>query len=398
LKNPQNRSSEAEESPHESVYLSGEEQHHQQESCIAQVFHELEQTALSVESEQSEDIIISPALADNASSSRSNSSGDPSQPVSPEPIVSPNPSSPVNASVALAVTSNQAAVDTNYWGRVAGFTTPSVTSLPTSPRGYQSVYETPLSLPPLPESQVVSPAVDLRRHLNNSTLSVRKSRIAEVSDLRNDKLCLQVFGFWKSQVLLNRIDSLVDRLESTRKASETVLNDNNQLRARLVELENAIKVVHSIPRKDASTSTEDDMLVAPTKPAISVPIPKASSNSPTIAYSTPLSQPSLASGFLTPVSSSGTPVLKPSIVPISIATPLPPSAEARRSWEDYLRPSSDLVVSNENKPDVSPTFSPNMGVPKPAMTRDKLRSISDDLQKLSESLALAERRRRDNLS
>ena len=381
------------------------------ESHLEQEFHEAIEYVepddalepLSVDSR-----MVSSAFAENPYSQGEDSSDTSGRPVSPDLIVSPNPMSPANgprdppshepprqpadlATLLGLVTPNQ-----------TGFVTPTEASLVASPRGHKSAFATPVSRPPLPEALLQTQHSASKKDPNRSVSSTSfRSRISEVAELRNDKICLQVFTFWRSEVLKGRVEVLTDRLDATAKASELILNENVKLKARITELEHAIKIVNSFEKKSVGTdSTDLDSVPLHVPPSQAPPVPPSPDTQASFA-TVMTRQPSVggaASGFLTPVSASMSPAMRPVNIPMD-------QENHRRNWEDYLRPSSELPSTGTAPPfsdlgvlKLSPaktptTLTPNiMSVQPPALSKDKLKAISDDLQKLTESLSVMNKR------
>lgn len=352
--------------------------------------------------------MVSSAAAENAYSQDEDSSDTSDRPVSPDLIVSPNPMSPANGhrDPPCQEKPQQPADLATRLGLVTpnqtGFVTPMEASLVASPRDHKSAFATPVSLPPLPESVSQTPHSTSKRDPNRSVSSTSfRSRISEVAELRNDKLCLQVFTFWRSDVLKGRVEVLTDRLDATAKASELILNENGKLKARITELEHSIQIMNSIEKKSVGTdSTDLDSVPIPMPPPQAPPIPPSPDTQ--ASYATVMTrQPSVggaASGFLTPVSASMSPAMRPVNIPID-------QENHRRNWEDYLRPSSELPSTGTAMPfsdlgvlKLSPARTPTTQTPNimslqpPALSKDKLKAISDDLQKLTESLSVMNKR------
>ena len=354
-------------------------------------------------------MLISSAIAENASSHLNQSSEGSGRPSSPDFIVSPNPMSPAGAAIPAPATRN------------VGFASISngQESSPVSPRDFKTAFATPVSA--VPESSNTS-SLTSNRQLDRSGASLYPSRLADVAELRNDKLCIQIFSFWRSQVMKDKIDNLRGQLTAAGRASELILAENAKLKARVAELEHAITVVHSAPEVEShtvSTGSEDLSMSMPHQlPPSSFESPRPSQTA--INFVTPPSHtsPLRHSGFVSPLSAQASP-MRPS--PINIATPttLTNIPEPRRNWEEYLRPSSELrlpfpaqpdsllgrpswpapvsmpvqptslSVAKENVPDIGSLSSPS-----PAFSKDKLKAISADLQKLSDSLASVDLKRR----
>ena len=218
---------------------------------IEPIFLDAEEFAVS---ERSESLPLSPgamlissAIAENASSHLNQSSEGSGRPSSPDFIVSPNPMSPAGAAIPAPAT------------RYVGFASISngQESSPVSPRDFKTAFATPVSA--VPESSNTS-SLTSNRQLDRSGASLYPSRLADVAELRNDKLCIQIFSFWRSQVMKDKIDNLRGQLTAAGRASELILAENAKLKARVAELEHAITVVHSAPEVEShtvSTGSED---------------------------------------------------------------------------------------------------------------------------------------------
>ena len=188
-----------------------------------------------------------------------------------------------------------------------------------------------------------------------------RSRIGEIAELRNEFLMLQVFFVWRFDAMKSNSDQLKMKLDDAGKASEIILNDNIGLKARLVELERAISIVQSIPLKSVGTDTTD----------LAEPLFKTPVAAPVFPPMTPPVQTSNwqdTEGFMTPISegpeSPGIPVA------ISIATPR--DEEPKKDWQEFTRPSVAAP--------------PPFANPAVSTRKEKLRAISEDLTRLTESL------------
>jgi hypothetical protein len=72
-------------------------------------------------------------------------------------------------------------------------------------------------------------------------------------------------------------------------------------------------------------------------------------------------------------------IAPPPTEPESLPVVHPPVFQERRSWEDYLRPSSEILQSPESLLGSIP--------PTGRLSRERVKAISDDLQKLTESIS-----------
>lgn len=171
----------------------------------------------------------------------------------------------------------------------------------------------------------------------------RRSRLAEISAVRARYLALQVFFQWRLDVLRSKYDETLAKLSEAGSASSVILSENTRLKTRLSELENAIAIVESVPKQSVSTSTSDLF-------------PSASSTPMIEEFMTPPSRPvDIPEEFLTPDSA--------------------PRYEPKRNWESYSRPTS---IAQKTPPSST------------SGRKEKLKAITEDLFKLSESLAVVD--------
>jgi hypothetical protein len=188
-----------------------------------------------------------------------------------------------------------------------------------------------------------------------------RSHLLALSEAKLQFLKLQVFTVWRQDILRSKVESQRFKLEEASRASELILSENDRLRQRLQELETAISIVQSIPTSSVATSTTDLPLI-PRLPITVTPPPKAEELS---AFMTPQSRGAeIPSEFVSP---------EPA--PISIATP----GRQKKNWEDCVRPSV-----RESGVEPRPAFVPSP--PAQLSKREKLKAITEDLFKLSESL------------
>lgn len=276
---------------------------------------------------------VNSAVAEFATSSKHSSDcGD--RPVSPDLIVSPNPLSPQTAPAKLPELAGRIS-------RIAPVSDPVPEPAPEAEE-FKSASATPL------QSYVI-PRVSSRSHL------------LALSEAKLQFLKLQVFTVWRQDILRSKVESQRFKLEEASRASELILSENDRLRQRLQELETAISIVQSIPTSSVATSTTDLPLI-PRLPITVTPPPKAEELS---AFMTPQSRGAeIPSEFVSP---------EPA--PISIATP----GRQKKNWEDCVRPSV-----RESGVEPRPAFVPSP--PAQLSKREKLKAITEDLFKLSESL------------
>ena len=303
-----------------------------------------------------ENELLSSAIVELPESVEEASSDVSHRPDSPEFIVSPNPGSPSRFSPPIPGAMSIAVQEVNQLPEAVAI----------NPEEFKSATATPVQTAVVPEPAPVVPAV------RSATLP--RSRILQVAEGKNKVLILQVFGVWRFEALNSKIEAVRAKLDAAGKASEVILKDNATLKARVAELEHAITVVQSVPMKSQATGTED------LQGFISVP-------------STPPVKPNMVSGFATPVSN-------PVSIPASVrefASPdavrvasTPPQGPVKLSWEDYLRPSV--------KEQVPPAKQVNAAAPPVSDKKYKLQALSEDLSRLSESLAAVELKHRRPLN
>ena len=197
-----------------------------------------------------------------------------------------------------------------------------------------------------------SPPLVLEQEVPRNDPRVR-SRLGELSAVRARYLALQVFFQWRLDVLRAKYDETLAKLSEAGSASSVILSENTRLKTRLSELENAIAIVESVPKQSVSTSTSD--------------LFPSSSSTPLIEeFMTPPSRPvDIPEEFLTPDSA--------------------PRYEPKRNWESYSRPTS----ITQKTPPSSTTDRKD-----PTARKEKLKAITEDLFKLSESLAVVDLKRR----
>jgi len=269
------------------------------------------------------------AIAEHASS-EAGSEGCSDRPSSPELAVSPNPMSPERGAVPIREDA----------GRIVKALTPSP-----------------------PPQQVVQPTLTAAPQVTRASSGPRvKSRLAELSTARSQYMMLQVFSVWRVDVLRSKYEETLSKLAEAGNASSLILTENARLKTRLQELERAIAIVESVPKQSVSTSTVDILptVSSASTPRVTVP-PKLEE------FMTPPSRAvELPEEFMTPDS----------------APRYEPEPVNKRNWETYLRPSA---VS------VTPPFVSNSKKDPPTVGRkEKLKAITEDLYKLSESLAVVD--------
>lgn len=145
-----------------------------------------------------------------------------------------------------------------------------------------------------------------------------QSRLQQVAQLANAILCLQVFSVWRCEVLKARISEANAKISSVGEASRLILEENESLRHELEELRK------QLPSKP--TQSDASIQIDPIQGAIARGYLSPPGNAESI-------------GFLTPLSSRGSPLP----APISIATP------PKKSWDDYAKEGSA-------KPESSPAL------------------------------------------
>jgi hypothetical protein len=311
-----------------------------------------------------DDALVNSALVEHASS-KSSSGGCTDRPSSPELAISPNPTSPEPGRPMAR----------SIFGRIVNLKSPDIPQLSE------------------PNTAIVAPgaatAVESVVVHNRPLATSYRSRLEELAQARTRFLLLQVFSLWRTDVLRVKSDSMRAKLEGAAKASEIILNENSKLKQRLAELERAIAIVHSIPTSTVATGTED--LVQSFAVESSTPV-QASVGPKLEEFMTPPSRGvDIPAEFVTPDSA---PRYEPE--EINIGTP-PEEAARRRSWTNFLRPS--LLGK---APEAPPFKSPAPAVIEPVNPpvaggrKEKLKAITEDLFKLSESLAAVDTRlRRD---
>jgi hypothetical protein len=101
------------------------------------------------------------------------------------------------------------------------------------------------------------------------------------------------------------------------------------------------------------------------------------------AYATPVTMSPSYAEFATPYSSSAAP-------PFRTAVPLTPPGEVRRSWQDFLRPSRPPpFVEGADAPAVLPkTPLKERQKVAPRIDTEKLKLISQDIERLTQSISL----------
>ena len=388
-------------------------------------------------SNESLDLAISPsgrnldsAMAEFASSNLESSYHESDLPSTPGPIVSPNPGSPVGNS--MPVRRNSRSVEGGIFGIMSRVAAEApVAEAPSKPtlvdQSTQSVMD-PASSPPI------------------------RSRLMEVSELRNLQLCLRVLGVWRSEILKKKVELLREKVDLAGSASELVLEENERLKERVTELENAIIVTNGQTKSagvSVSTETMEDIFVQTPARVIAEEqgflTPSSSYGDPPVEFITPPSArqvPLLNLPTLAELPASIFEHARNTPTPINIATP---PQKIKSSWEAYLRPAGENRPPDarppdaHRAPDARSSLSPHMrnvanlpartvvetyakalaarsgvGAGKhlagelsisdsaefrtpsgsspgfsrePSMSKEKLREISSDLERLSESLA-----------
>ena len=312
-------------------------------------------------------------IAENASSEKDYSSDH--APSTPAPVVSPNPGSPSRG----------------FFGIISKLTR-SPTPSPLTPPA-----ETESAVPPVPTVELAVPpvpAIDSVDTMFVSTHSIKPSypsRLTEVAEQKNLKLCMQILAFWRSGIMKEKLDSANYQLDETSRASMIVLHENEALKSRIAELERAIVLTHDEAGQphgvSVSVGTEEDGFITP----------KDERN--ISEFATPHETP-MRNEFRTP-NREELPTLAnlPTTLFRSPRTP-------KSTWEDHLRPSAVkenfqkvpsrassklLEVSMDLQGGGTSTHptSANTAMPSrsSSISKEKLREISADLQRLSESLA-----------
>lgn len=306
--------------------------------------------------------LVSSAIAEMASSQSDGSSDELERPISPELALSPNPGSPAHQH-GRSETLQSRMQERGFVGRSIGNTAE-----------FKSAVATPVMEAVTPSSELTSPERSVLVHASSAVRkSSMKSRLVEVSDLRRQVMCQQLFGVWRTSVARDKYDRLRSKLEGVGKASELVLEENSRLKSRLLELESAITVLNaaSDSRRTVSTGTED--MVDPVTPPSEMVRPSAFATPAASMFS-----PSSRSEFVSPY----TAVTSRTVVPVSIATP---PREDRRSWQEYLRPSNPKSPLKERQ------LIESSSLAAPRIDKERLKSISEDLDKLSKSISLGRR-------
>ena len=249
----------------------------------------------------------------------------------PDPIVSPNPVSP---------SQEDNLPQTNIMDR---FT-----------KAEHTVYNVPIASSTPPGSIRFSSPVPV--HSARKPVPLETSRLVEVSSLRNSRLCLQVFSVWRSDVLKTKVDNLQSNLEMAGKASEIILAENDQLKAKLMELENQMLALRSqsipVPKPVEATAVQTDtnheLPVTPQKPLQDM------------------------NNFVTP------PSARSQLMSSAYITP--PEEPARRNWE------SVVSLSTTNNPPFPVRTSPIPLAVSQSPQSEKFRQLSNDIAKLTESI------------
>ena len=247
----------------------------------------------------------------------------------PGPIVSPNPQSPSESAPPKIVSTDPLIMPVC----VHSFQSPIID--PTPPGTIRFSGSTPVEHSKPPTS----------------------SRLIEISNLRNSRLCMQVFGVWRADMLKSKVDTLKSNLDLAGKASEIILAENDQLKTRLHDMEKHMETLKLVkPIKSIEIQTE--VPTTPQKPLqdISNFVTPPSARSQVLATST----------FITP----------------------PEEPALRRPWDSVL-PSTSIAP---------PIFSnPIKTSPLPIGTSpqsEKFRRISNDIAKLTESIGKFELRQK----
>ena len=249
----------------------------------------------------------------------------------PDPIVSPNPVSPSQA-------------EQFSYGEISN---------------NKDQLKNDLDMPPFPNPTPagsirfsVSPLPpDSARKTSASPPPIKSSRLMDTASLRNSRLCLQVFGVWRSDVLKTKVETLKTNLDMAGKASEIILTENDHLKTRLNELENQIQLLRlqqvPAPKKIDSiavqTDTQTEAPVTPQKllqdVSNFVTPPSAKSQLMSSAFITPPEEPRRNWESLVPIpnASMNPPFpVRPSPIPVSVSTS-PQSEKFRQISNDIAR-------------------------------------------------------------
>ena len=251
----------------------------------------------------------------------------------PDPIVSPNPVSPSQED------SHQHIIRA-----------PTPQYLTIQPR------EIPVAISTPPGSIRFSSSTLPMADSTTKTIPMKSSRLIEVADLRNSKLCLQVFGVWRSDVLKNKVETLNRNLDMAGKASEIILAENDQLKAKLEELTNYMR----------------DLSRQPVPAAIPMEAIAVQTDTPLEAPITPQRPLQDVSNFVTP------PSARSQLMTTSAF--ITPPEEPRRSWE------SVVSMNQPAQPAFQARSSPIPLPVSPSPQSEKFRQLSNDIAKLTESI------------
>lgn len=326
----------------------------------------------------SEGNLVDSAIAEFASSDEQ-SSGYSDRPVSPDLVVSPNPPSPHNASSSRL----------EHAGKILKaslVSDPGHAEAGAPSDDFKSAAATPLQSEVIPEEILIN-------SMSSGRLPIFRSRLMEVAEAKRKSLILQVFTVWRIDILKSKVDSQRFKLEDAARASDLILSENERLKARLDELEHAITIVQSIPTKSVSTSTSDTRSIPIMRPTVTPP-PSVAKMVETSAFMTPPSRGTeIPAEFVTPDSSYR---IEPDQISMATPTTIPVQA-SKKSWEEYLRPSARIAqpVPPFAAPRDPVVVAPSSSSQPPVGKRDKLKAITQDLFKLSESLQAVDLKRKD---
>jgi len=245
---------------------------------------------------------------------------------SPELAVSPNPVSPARASA------------------------------PGNPKGFSQTITTPQST------------------------SVQKlpapSRLVDISELRKSNLCMHVFSSWRVEVLRQQVESFRAELETVSRASEVILEENERLKKRITELEEAAALVAEMI--SAPPVTETTAYITPTGGNYNMSMHSSVFVSPmSVGYTSPIREVERVPH--------GTSSQTPAVINIATPTTLPqedPLVDTRKSWDEYLKAPFSLTPQAVASPGIIPVLRENVGRPK----SEKYKELSENLAKLTESI------------
>lgn len=333
---------------------------------------------------------VESVLAENASSCMESSSA--GQPCTPGPVVSPNPGSPV-------ISSNRGSREGGFFGILTRLGSNADASVPLP------VVEEVC----IPTAESEAPISANTTYLSTQSRPTYPSRLAEVADQKNLKLCMQILAFWRSGILKEKVDGLYMKLEKAGEASRVILSENDVLKNRVAELEKAIVLTNGrLEEKEAAskitTGTETiDLDTGGFLTPQQASIVTSGFLTPEQARSPVARSPA---GFLTPEQDSKDRVTPSNnmqfFTPMKMAS-LPTLANLPReifksphdeqnmrqvpiqtNWESYVRSSQTFQKQESPKTTAVPSTLISRSN---SLSKEKLREISADLQRLADNLA-----------